>query len=188
MNPQSLCYGVLARAKWPGMERFTVRKAFKEAYPTYDHAWFKYSDAELAHWKGQLIQAGQEIAAYKGNEVDGDGPIPWPTNFKHCYRYGQSYSCPFITACHAQSWRVQPAGSTVGGDPTWSATGQRESIERKQPGAIVLSATTMETWLECRERYRRTYVELVTPPKNDALKLGGEFHNELATYYSSLVK
>jgi hypothetical protein len=184
MNPQSLSYGVLAAARWPGMSRFTVRKAFKEMTPTYDHVWFRYNEKELDHWEGQLVQIAGEILEYQDN-----GTIPWPTNFSACFRYGPNYACPFFEcACNRQQWATVPAGSTSGGDPAWSATQQRAAIHQKHPGAIVLSPTTVATWLDCRERYRREYVELVTPVKGEALKLGGEFHAELSKFYQGMVK
>lgn len=193
MNPQSLSYGVLARTRWPEMERFTVRKAFKEQVPTYDHAWFRYNQPELDHWKGQLIMAAYEISRYKnmGDEAVGDidGPIPWPTNFSRCFRYGEKYACPFFeTACNRLQWAAVPSGATSGGDPTWSFTGQRAAILARDPGAIILSPTTVADWFDCREMYRRKYVELVTPAKNDAVTLGGEFHHELGMYYQGMCK
>ena len=184
MNPQSLSYGVLAAARWPGMSRFTVRKAFKELTPTYDHAWFRYSVAELEHWRNQILTVASEIKLYK--QVGG---IPWPTNFSACFRYGPNYACPFFEcACNRQQWDAVPAGSTHGGDPSWSATQQRAAVHARDPQAVVLSPTMVATWLDCRERYRREYVELVTPVKGEALKLGGDFHNELSKYYSGMVK
>lgn len=186
MNPQSLSYGVLARARWPEMERFTVRKAFKELTPTYDHAWFRYSQQELDFWHEELVRVGKEIRYYYNTEpVDAH----WPTNFKHCFRYGPNYVCPFFeTGCNKQQWAALPSGATVGGDPAWSATAQRAAIVARDPHAVVLSPTMVETWFECRERFRRTYVELVTPPKSDALKLGGALHDALSIYYKGLVK
>jgi len=193
MNPQSLSYGVLAAARWPGMSRFTVRKAFKESVPTYDHAWFRYSRAELNHWTGELKRIAWEIGAYKrgirGLAIPFEEVVNWPTNFSACFRYGPNYACPFFEcACNRQQWAAVPAGSTSGGDPAWSATQQRAAIHQKHPGAIVLSPTTVATWLDCRERYRREYVELVTPVKGEALLLGGSFHTELSKYYSGMVK
>lgn len=194
MNPQSLSYGVLAAQRWPGMERFMVRKVFKEMTPTYDHAWFKYSAAELEHWRGQLLMMALEIRNYhtiveKATGCEGDTLIPWPTNFSRCFRYGIQYACPFFEcACNRQQWAAVPAGSTIGGDPTWSATQQRAAITAKQADAIVLSPTTVADWLDCRELYRRKYVELVTPVKNESLVLGGSFHEELSNYYKRMVQ
>ncbi len=50
----------------------------------------------------------------------------------------------------------------------------------------MLSPTTVADWLDCREMYRRKYVELVTPSRNDAIILGGDFHKELGQYYAQL--
>jgi hypothetical protein len=190
MNPQSLSYGVLAAARWPGMERFTVRKAFKETVPTYDHAWFKYEQTELVNWTIELNRIASEIRAYKQGQF-GDSTFipaePWPTNWKRCFMYGPNYACPFFeTACNKQNWAAIPSGAANGGDPTWSATQQRERIQATDPDAIVLSPTTVADWFDCREMYRRKYVELVTPAKGDALLLGGQFHDALSEYYSTL--
>jgi hypothetical protein len=184
MNPQSLSYGVLAAARWPGMERFTVRKAFKETVPTYDHAWFRYEPAELEHWRLQLLQVAKDQQRLRH-----DGWYPWPTNFGRCFKYGPNYVCPFFeTACNKLNWAAIPSGAMLGGDPTWSATQQREHIHATDPSAIVLSPTTVADWFDCREMYRRKYVELVTPMKSDALVMGGEFHDVIGKYYSSLIK
>ena len=189
MNPQSLSYGVLARSRWPEMERFTVRKAFKEQVPTYDHAWFRYSQAELEHWKLQLLAIAEEISGYLGPHPYQKYVGPWPTNWSRCFRYGEKYACPFFeTACNKLSWAAVPSGATSGGDPTWSFTGQRAAILARDPAAIILSPTTVADWFDCREMYRRKYVELVTPAKNDAVVLGGEFHQELGKLYSSYIK
>jgi hypothetical protein len=178
MNPQSLTYGVLCASRWPDLRRFTVRKAFKEQYPSYDHAWFRYSDAELNHWRGVIIQIGIDIRNWM------ERPEPWETNFKNCFRYGVNYPCPFFEpACSKQDWAAVPAGSTSGGDPGWSFTAQRAA----HPGCIVLSATTISEYLDCRESYRRKYVELVTPVKGEALVLGGNFHDAMASHYNGLI-
>jgi len=188
MNPQSLSYGVLAATRWPELERFTVRKAFKEQVPTYDHAWFRYSQAELEHWRREVIQIATEIRSYGPALTLGRRP-PWPTNFSRCFRYGPNYACPFFEcACNKLDWAAVPAGATSGGDPTWSMTQQHQAILAKDANAIVLSPTTVADWFDCREMYRRKHVELVTPGKNDALTLGGAFHAELATYYTSFIK
>src|SRR5260370_27358978 len=89
MNPQSLSYGVLAAARWPSMERFTVRKAFKEQVPSYDHAWFRYSAAELTHWTLQLVKIADQMRRLNGYK-------PCDTNFSRCFKFGTSYACPFF--------------------------------------------------------------------------------------------
>jgi hypothetical protein len=190
MNPQSLTYGVLCASRWPELRRFTVRKAFKEQYPSYDHAWFRYSDAELNHWRGQIIQAALEIQEYLGMNKYGDESIvPWPTNFKHCFKFGVNYACPFFeSACNRQEWGGMPAGAIIGGDPSWSFTEQRTAIQARDRQAIVLSATTIADWFDCRELYRKRNVELITPVKGEALILGGNFHTEIAKHYAGLIK
>jgi hypothetical protein len=181
MNPQSLSYGVLAAARWPGTRRFTVRKAFKEQVPTYDHCWYRYSDAELEHWRNQLIEIAGDIRRLNGQ-------VPWQTNWNRCFKFGVNYACAYFEcACNKLDWAATPAGSTLGGDPSWSATQQRAAIREKEPDAIVLSPTMVSDWLDCEELFRRNHVELVTPAKNESLVLGGEFHQALGEYYTSLI-
>src|ERR1022692_1428599 len=91
LNPQSLTYGVLAAASYQDCARFTVRKAFKTATPTYDHAWYSYSPAELEHWRQELVGIANEMREYLK-----DGVEPWPTNYSHCFQYGLDYACPFF--------------------------------------------------------------------------------------------
>jgi hypothetical protein len=182
MNPQSLSYGLLARKRWPGMRRFLVRKAFKEQVPTYDFCWFRYSDAELDHWQWQLGQMVADILCRL------DGGETWGTNWNRCFKYGVNYVCPYFEcACNKLDFTAKPAGATIGGDPTWSATLQRAAIRQRDPGALVISPTMIADWMDCQELYRRNYVELVTVVKNESLILGGQFHGELGTYYQSLV-
>lgn len=184
MNPQSLSYGVLGASWWPEMQRFTVRKAFKEMPPTYDHAWFRYSPEELVHWRREIVRMADEIRGYADT-----ASVPWPTNFKRCFQYGTAYACPlFECSCNKQNWASVPAGAVVGSDPAWSFTKQRARILAHDPNAIVLSPTTIVDWLDCREMYRRLRVDCVTVPKNDALALGGDFHHVLGEYYKGMAK
>jgi hypothetical protein len=184
MNPQTLSYGLLVTSRWPTMRRFTVRKAFKEQLPTFDHAWFRYSDAELEHWHRQLLGIAGSIAAYQVNPW----LKPWQTNWNRCFKYGVNYACPYFEcACNKLDWAARPAGATLGGDPTWSATSQRAAILQRNPSAIVLSPTMISDWLDCEELFRRNHIELVTPPKNESLALGGEFHGIVGKYYQGLV-
>jgi hypothetical protein len=176
MNPQSLSYGVLAAARWPGMRRFTVRKAFKENVPTYDHAWYRYSEAELTHWQLQLLHAADRIRSLGKY-------YPWQTNFSRCFKYGQNYACPFFeVACNRQQWLAVPAGA----DHVMSE--KRNAVMQRDPNAIVFSPTSFADWLDCEEMFRRKYVDLVRLPKTEALKLGGDFHNELSKFYQGMVK
>lgn len=184
MNPQSLSYGLLAASRWPEMRRFTVRKAFKEQMPTYDHAWFRYSDQELEHWRSEIIGIAEEIKRYHALAW-----VPWPTNFDNCFRFGPNYVCPFFeTGCNKQQWAAIPSGATVGGDQSWHFTSQRQRILDANPEAIVLSPTTVKEWFACREKYRKQYVELVTPAAGEAVKLGGDFHHEIAEHVRGLIK
>jgi hypothetical protein len=185
MNPQSLTYGVLMADLMPGCERFTVRKAFKADPPTCDFAWYRYSPGELAHWRSQLLTAAHEIAAY---------PVvgPWPTNFNACFRYGPDYACPFFDpACSRQQWDARPAGAVVQISPM-----REKELRRLNEGdvngvgnsQVVLSASSIATWFECRERYRREYVEGLSLPPGEALTIGSDFHALLGAHYRTLIK
>ena len=104
MNPQSLTYGVLAndyfqRTMGRPCSQFTVRKAFKSSPATFDHAWYSYTDAELEHWREQLIKIGAEIRAA--------GAGPWETNWDNCFKFGINYACPhFEDGCSKMKWDI----------------------------------------------------------------------------------
>jgi hypothetical protein len=181
MNPQSLTYGVLARAIWPDCERFTVRKAFKEmsGVPTYDHAWFRYSKAELSLWENELINLANEIREYRVARNR------WPLNLNH-------YACPFFEpACSKLDWDAKPGNAIVRISHLDSERRLYEGMggaTALSPKLVVLDATRVKTWLGCRQRFRREYEDNVTVPPGEALKLGIDFHELLGVYYSKLAK
>ena len=190
LNPQTLTYGVLindyvtrdpATFDGRGCERFTVRKAFKADPPTCDFAWFRYAQQELDFWRRELLTVAHEIrqAPVVGN---------WPTNFNHCFRYGPDYACPFFDpACSKQQWEAKPADALV--------RISHLDIERRlnehdvaPPGTIVLDATRVNLWFECRERFRREYIDQIAVPPGEALKMGIDFHQILGDYYQGMIK
>lgn len=188
LNPQSLTYGVLAEALYPDCHTFTVRKAFKENVPTFDHAWFHYSKEELAMWRTQLCLLSNEIRAYRKAETK-----PWPLNLKYCHQFGQNYICPFFKeGCNRLKWDAEPAG-TVARISHLNVERRLNGIEAEGSKAfnwdelVVLDATRVATWLGCRERFRREYVTNIVGAGSEALELGKEFHEQMATYYDSLV-
>lgn len=268
MNPQSLTYGVLWRARQPNLELFTVRKAFKptsatgkNSHPSYDFEWFRYSQAELDHWEQEVVRIADEIRAYRlrsrpfspiasnfrgmmvsdvrkqeAHEQVMSGS--WPTNYLDCFKYGIKYPCPFMEGCHAGNWSAQPGGvlivdprlktlppdarawglqvintgpskvkksdameekghprgnlsrvgtSNVEGADTEGGLSIRPSNPSPPSDLVVLSATSIETWLRCRERYRKHYEEGMETPSNEAAELGGDFHRVLARHYRSLI-
>lgn len=189
MNPQSLTYGVLARSLYPNCERFTVRKAFKElnGLPTYDHAWFRYSQTELDNWTLELINIAEEIRTYRLlDEVNFRGLKSWPVNYQHCYQFGTNYACPwFEPACSKGDPTGKPDNSLV--RISHLDAERRLNEAGKEPHLVVLDATRVKTWLACRERYRREYEENDAVPPGEALQVGIEFHEQLAKYYGALV-
>ncbi len=175
MNPQSLTYGVLAQSLYPDCHRFTVRKAFKDAVPTFDHAWWEYSPEELQHWRSQLIAISKEIIAQT--------ETPWQTNYSSCFEYGPNYVCPwFEPACSRLSWQGVPAGAV--------SRISHLDYERRlnEPKPLVLDATRIAVWLSCHERYRRTYEEGWDLLPTEAMQIGLDFHKELGEYYGSLIR
>jgi hypothetical protein len=187
LNVQSLTYGVLVRDLYPECHRFTVRKAFKRPV-SFDHAWFDYADAELDHWKATLLEVAGEIHAYDDAVIhqERDGKRPWPTNFDACFRYGPAYACPFFEGgCSQQQFDYVPAGAVK--RESHLAT-ERDLLSKPldSEGVIVLDATRVRTWFDCRERFRKQYVENVVEVAGEALLLGSEFHKQLAERYRGL--
>jgi hypothetical protein len=173
-NPQSLTYGVLLGDEY---STFVVRKAFKKAVPTYDHKWYSYSQGELEHWKRELLGIAREMRLY--NEK------PWPTNFGDCFRYGPNYVCPFFEhGCGKENWDYVPLGSLVKQEQDWVA----QEAAGGEGDVVVLSPTRVETWLRCRERFRKQYIERIETPATEALTLGKDFHAMLAEHYKELIE
>lgn len=181
MNPQSLTYGVLASHHWPGCRRFTVRKAFKSEPPAYDHAWFSYSEAELEHWRGELCRVATEIRVYRKQSTEN-----WPVNHQNCFRYGIKNACEFFEpACSQLDFAAKPNGALV----RISHLDSERRLNASDPELVVLDATRVKMWLECRERYRRTYEENVAVPvaEGSALDIGTTFHEMIGHHYTSLI-
>ena len=202
-SPQALTYGVLHDGVHPGIRTFTVRKAFKPtsvkgkfAEPSYDHAWFTYDDAELKQWRFQLMEMAHEIRVYRGTNAKLGQP--WPTNFRSCFDYGVKYPCPFFAGCDHQDWNLVPVDAVaVDGrlktlPPDARPWGQEQLSNFSPSGAsnelVVLSATSVETWLRCRERYRKHYEVGLDLPSNEAADLGRDFHHAIARHIRSLIK
>jgi hypothetical protein len=209
LNPQSLTYGVLAETVYPGCNRFMVRKAFKTPVPSYDHAWYSYSPAELTMWREELIRIAYEIRAYQRK------PFPhWPLNLSACHQFGTAYVCPFFEpACSQLNWAAKPADALVrvshldlerslmdpllpldipGANPAslnGGVSSDKEGLPARPHDLVVLDATRVKTWLSCRERFRREYVENVAVPlvEGSALDTGINFHELLAQYYKGMV-
>jgi len=184
-NPQSLTYGVLARSIWPDCRQFTVRKAFKEiGHPTYDHAWFSYSQKELDDWVLEIINIAEEIRTYKLlDEVNYRGLGNWPVNYKRCFQYGPNYACPFFNdCCDKGDYKAKPRNAI----PRISHLAAERGLNRDD--VIVLDATRISAFLECRELYRRQYVDNLVMPDSEALKIGKGFHEQMGDYYNGLIK
>lgn len=190
MNPQSLTYGVLAndyfqKTMGRGCDQFTVRKAFKSNPATYDHAWYSYTPEELEHWKCELINIAIEIRNYRDLDEDFPHATNWPTNWDSCFKFGINYACPhFETGCSKMNWEI---------DPIAPKRISHLDIERglnasESPSdLVVLDATRVKTWLTCRERFRREYVENVATPMTEALQIGINFHETIGAHYTQLV-
>lgn len=160
MNPQSLTYGVLVDSIYPGTRRFTVRKGFKSSPPTFDFEWFAYSDAEVEWWRGELLDIAAEIRWRRKKSV-----VPWAPNFDACFKYGPRYVCPFFgPACSQLNWTGRPV-EAVAREPhleverTFLAANTGSFGNKIRKNVVVLDATRTETWINCRERYRRQYEE-----------------------------
>jgi hypothetical protein len=203
MNPQSLTYGVLGNdyfMKTMGRpcSQFTVRKAFKSNPPTFDHAWYSYNEEELQHWRSELIRIADEIRQYKAVGFD-----PYPTNWDSCFKFGVNYACPhFEEGCSKMKWDIpvdtvrrvshleierrlneampKPGQVIPCDDPV-------KYVPAVPRDLVILDATRVKTWLTCRERYRREYVENVATPVTEALEIGIQFHDVMGSHYQSLV-
>jgi hypothetical protein len=185
MTPQSLTYGVLIARDpltLPDCSTFTVRKAFKErGTPTFDHAWYTYTPAELKHWEGQLLQIADEIRAYRAK-----GSEPWPTNFQRCFQYGTSYACPFFeSGCQKQNWGYVPEGASIKPDEEYIADALAMVPFKRD--LVILRQSTVHDWLGCREMYRKRHEERLVMPAGAALELGTNFHGAIAEHYRSMI-
>ena len=182
LNAQSLTYGLVAQSAYPGCERFTVRKAFKTDPPSYDHAWYKYHPVELLHWKHELIGMANEIRGYLK-----DGGTPWPTNYDACFAYGANNVCPFFeSSCAIMDFQKRPYAAIDRVSPMEDSL--RARLNGEVDELVILSPSRIKLWNQCRERYRREYVDHLSGPESEALKLGSDFHTEIGKYIQGMVK
>lgn len=185
-NPQSLTLGVLYEATEPGLRTFTVRKAFKErnGTPTFDHAWFSYSEEELRTWRFELCRIAYEIRGYQE-----EGAKPWPLNPLACFQYGPSYACTFFEqGCNQNNWDFIPSGSITKPMQPFVQQTLLEAHPHRINGSdlVVLSPTAVDLWLRCREKYRKVYEERIQLPASEAQDAGKDFHAQLAEHYKEL--
>lgn len=168
-HPQSLTYGLMGRYLGWQTKRFTIRMVFKSDPPTFDHEWFSYSDAEIDAWEHRVIGIAEEVANLAAGRV----------NPGSCLRYGRDYACSFLPGCSQADFTYAPPTLVQIADPM-----QRGRItEHVIPNdAIILSATRIETYLECPEKFRRIYVEGWQEPPNASLQFGAQFHETIAQY------
>lgn len=181
-NPQSLTYGLLMTQLNEGepCSRFTVRKAFKSDPPSYDHAWLSYSEDEIDRWKRQVIAIAEDIR--QDFNVYGRGP--WQQNWKHCLRYGPKYKCTFYGRC---TTGVAPAGVMTRVSHL-DAERRLYAADKLAEGMVVLDATRIVEWLECREKFRSQYIEDLMAPAGEVLQIGIDFHEALGKHYTAQVK
>lgn len=183
LSVQALTYGLLTG----GERRYLVRKAFKKAVPEYDHEWFEFDPRDLTMWERQIHMIAKEIRELRSE------PAPWPLNLKHgCFAYGKNYACPFWQdGCTKHNWTGMIPGELP---PTAYPEFQgknRAVLEKTLHGMrvaktpIVLSATRIESFLRCREYYRR--IQYASFPPGDALLIGTRTHEMLADYYRALI-
>jgi len=186
-RPQSLTYGFASDHLYPGTRRFTVRMAFKSDPPTYDYEWYEYSTEEIVYWKQQILNFAEEIRWRRKQ-----GVVPWGPNFEHCFKYGPRYVCPFFhEACDKLNWSASPTGmvprvSHLQKEREFQAenmTGTFGQVMDKK--LVVLDATRIALFVECRERYRREYEcdGGLMENEKEALIVGGDFHDLLGAYY-----
>lgn len=180
MNPQSLTYGVLVQSQFPECRRFCVRKAFKTEPPSYDYAWFEYSEAELLQWHAELRDIAEDVRRHKRRAI-----IPWQPNWDSCFKYGPKYPCEFFErGCSRLDFQALPPHA----EPRISHLDTERALDKSDPELVVLDATRVRAWFECREAFRRTYVENMTVPPGEALRDGIQFHDLVGKYYQSLIK
>ncbi len=193
MSPQSLTYGVIAEAAYPGLKRFTVRIAYKSIPAKYDYDWFRYSGEEVAWWRSELINIAHEIRTRRREGGKGGKGVPWAPNFEHCFKYGKEYVCPrFHPACSQLKWDAPTPNSTLR-EPHLEV--EREFLagnvgsfgQSMKKGVVILDATRVEKWMGCRERYRVEYELGMSEPRGEAVDVGSEFHLMLKQYHLGMI-
>ncbi len=185
MSPQSLTYGFLTRygkiygagnTIIPTINKFHVRAALKSKPPSYEYEWFSYTDDEIAYWLTQIKAIAGEIRSLRLNAPDG----PWMPNFSYCNRYGDKYMCPFLAnGCSKLNW-----GNTKG---LIEKTPHLQVIrDNPDPKLVILDATRIDTYLNCREKYRQVNERHLDIADSEALGLGTAFHAGIAEYFRQL--
>lgn len=178
-SPQALTYGVLCEKL---ANRFCVRWVIKSSPPRTDFEWYTYTQAELDHWKRQVLQIAGEIRNYRAA-----GIVPWRTNFTNCFRYGVKYACPFFAdGCSKLDF------SRVHGDNRIPHLDFEREYRQLHPdedsSLVVLDATRISDYLLCPESYRKKWEGLGYQETNEALTVGGDFHDQVAERLGKLIK
>jgi hypothetical protein len=174
-NPQALTYGVLV----PEVKLFLVRWAIKppkRGGPAgADFEWYTYTQAEVDHWRSQLIGIADDIRACRRREV-----IPWRTNFSTCYKYGMAYACPFVDACMNQSWQ------TPGERKPHSAL-EAKWLDNRDESLVILSSSRVSDWLDCPESYRSKWEGKGFTEESETLAVGSDFHKLMEGHYGAMI-
>jgi hypothetical protein len=168
---QSLTYGLVLKYTHPNVKRFTIRMAFKSDPPSFDHEWFSYNEKELDTWRAEVIRIAYQM-------LEPENAPHLALNPLSCYRYGASYPCPFVHACTHAEWDVPVTGLVPREKHDWQIVIPDD--------ALVLSATSIETYLTCPEKFRRIYKRNETEPPSEALTFGKRFHQYINGYYDRL--
>lgn len=184
-RPQALTYGVLLDSVFPGIRDFTTRWAIKTNPVTTDFEWYTYTTEELEWWKQEVRMAAVEIRRLRNLKLGREGVVNWPVNPDNCFRYGAKYVCPFFYPCCSQLKFVdKPPDSIV----RISHLETERNLKVEDEHLVVLDATRIGTWINCRERYRREYEDNIVADPSEALVVGQEFHDIYGNHLAKLVK
>lgn len=180
-DPQALTYGVLV----PETRIFTVRWAIKPSdngkYPAAtDYEWYTYTDQEVEHWRSQLIQIADDMRRSRA------GTAPWRTNFGNCFRYGRKYACPFFEKCSQQKWAESMEKPRT--PHLEFERNLKNELDKYPPDLVVLDASRVGDYLECPEKYRRTWEGEGYQDSSDALEIGKDFHSLISTHITKLIR
>lgn len=172
---QALTYGVLV----PGTRRFTVRWAIKpkaskgvEGPCSTAFEWYDYTLEEVAFWKGQLLEIGNEILSRRASGK-------WLKNRANCYRYGVKYPCPFLERCHALDFEADLGSHRV----------PHLDFERDNHfglDVVVIDASRVDDYLECPEKYRKGWEGHGYHEDNENLVIGNDFHSLIAAHLGEI--
>lgn len=184
MDPQSLSYGLLLGEDY---KEFTVRWAVKSNPPTTQFEWYSYSQAELDWWKGEVLREADHIRHLRNPDSLPSTQPNWPTNLTNCTRFGWNYRCPlYDNGCTKLNFNF---------NPNLPPRTHNKEIEAKllsefdgdPKELVVLSSSSIETWLGCKERFRRQYEGDGFEEDSEALRIGSDFHSFQADYIRSLI-